>query len=158
MKKVFLFFIAVAFTSLSFAQHEIPSAQPGVEYGAGVLSLESISLAELGEEFASDTIYSGVIRGKVVEVCVKKGCFMKVEREGSSEPIMVRFKEYGFFMPSDIVGRTVLLDGEAKVKETSIEQLKHFAEDAGKSAEEIAKITVPKSDIEIIALGVRVIN
>lgn len=157
MKKAFLFFISIAFTTLSFAQQEIPSGSK-IEFGAGVHALESISVSTLEKELTSNAVYSGVITGKVVEVCLKKGCFMKVEREGSAEPIMVRFKDYGFFVPSDIVGKTVLLDGEAKVKETTVEQLKHFAEDAGKSAEEISKINSAKSDIEIIAVGVRIVN
>jgi hypothetical protein len=158
MRKVLLFIIGFAFSAQSFAQQTIPSAKPGVEYGAGVQSPKSISVPELEKVLVSDSLYSGVVIGKVVEVCLKKGCFMKVEREGNADPIMVRFKDYGFFMPNDILGKTVLLSGEAKVSETSIERLKHFAEDAGKSAEEIAKITVPKSDIEIMALGVKVVN
>ncbi len=158
MRKVLLFFIATAFCMQAFAQQTVQSAGPGVEYGAGVKSPKSITVPELEKVLISDTLYSGVIRGKVVEVCLKKGCFMKVERAGDADPIMVRFKDYGFFMPNDIVGKTVLLNGDAKVSETSVEQLIHFAEDAEKSAEEIAQITVPKSDIEIIALGVKVIN
>lgn len=158
MRKVLLFFIGTAFGMHAFAQQNIPSAGPGVEYGAGVKTEKSITVAELEKILVSDTVYSGVITGKVVEVCLKKGCFIKVEREKDADPIMVRFKDYGFFMPNDIVGKTVLLNGDAKVGETSVEQLMHFAEDAGKRAEEIAKITDPESNIEIIALGVKVVN
>lgn len=82
---------------------------------------------------------------------------MKLER-ASGEPVMVKFKDYGFFMPQDIVGKTVVLEGVAKVNETSVERLKHFAEDAGKSKEEIAKITQPKKDIVIVADGVVVVK
>ena len=91
-------------------------------------------------------------------VCKKKGCFLTLKREGEGEPIMVRFKDYGYFVPADLVGKTVVLQGNAKVKELSVKQLQHNAEDAGKSAEEIAKITEPKTDINIVADGVLVIK
>ena len=83
---------------------------------------------------------------------------MEVKREGEEEPIMVRFKDYCFFMPQDIVGRTVVVDGRAWGKETSVASLKHYAEDKGRSAEEIAQITEPKEDIAIVAEGVVVVR
>jgi hypothetical protein len=72
--------------------------------------------------------------------------------------IMIRFKDYKFFMPLDIVGKDVVLVGEAKKTITSVDELKHYAEDAGKSKEEIEKITEPKAEIEFIATGVLVTN
>lgn len=158
MKKMILLGIALCVSGYVFSQEEIPSAKAGVEYGAGVKAGKTINVKELGHALATDSVYNGVITGKVTEVCVKKGCFMKVERPDNADPIMVRFKDYGFFMPEDIVGKTVLLDGVAKVKESSVAQLKHFAEDAGKSEAEIAKITSPKIDIEIIASGVKIMK
>src|SRR3546814_9421266 len=102
--------------------------------------------------------YTGKVEGKVVEVCKKKGCFIRVQREGEGNPILVRFTDYGFFMPQDIVGKTVILEGQAKVREVSVAQQQHFAEDAGKDSEEIAKITEPKIEINIIADGVMVVH
>ena len=71
--------------------------------------------------------------------------------------MMVKFKDYGFFMPLDIVGKEVVLDGEASVKEVSVKQLKHYAEDAGKTKEEIAKIKEPKKELQFVAKGVLVL-
>jgi hypothetical protein len=51
-----------------------------------------------------------------------------------------------------------VLDGVAKVTTTSVEELKHYAEDGGKSKEEIEKITEPKKEIEFTAKGVLVVN
>ena len=45
----------------------------------------------------------------------------------------------------------------AQLKETSVKQLKHYAEDAGKSKEEIAKITEPKKEVIFVAKGVLVL-
>jgi 5S rRNA maturation endonuclease (ribonuclease M5) len=61
-------------------------------------------------------------------------------------------------MPQNIVGKTVVVEGKAKVKQTSVERLQHYAADAGKSKEEIAMIKEPKKDISIMADGVLVVK
>lgn len=141
----------------TFAQSNIPSAQPGVSYGKATDASKAIKMTDLQTKLTSDSVFTGKVEGTVVEVCKKKGCFMKLTRS-NGEPVMVRFKDYGFFMPQDIVGKTVVVDGIATVKETSVERLKHFAEDAGKSKEDIEKITKPKTDIEFMASGVYVVK
>jgi hypothetical protein len=40
------------------------------------------------------------------------------------------------------------------MKTTSVAELQHYAEDAGKSKEEIAKITEPKLELTFVADGV----
>jgi len=150
--------LMVLYSLAVYAQEQIPSAKAGVKYGKQVDVKRFISVNDLEEKLQSDTTYVGQIEGKVVEVCKKKGCFMQIERGSGGDPILVRFKDYGFFMPQDIVGKTVLMEGVAKVKETSVERQKHWAEDAGKTAAEIAMISTPKIDIEIIADGVVVVK
>ncbi len=140
------------------AQSEIPPALPGTQYGQAISKDGSISVQQLEIKLNTDSTYSGKIEGEVVEVCKKKGCFIRVARGGEGDPILVRFKDYGFFMPQDIVGKTVVLEGQAKVREVSVAQQQHFAEDAGKNAEEVAKITEPKLAINIIADGVVVVR
>jgi hypothetical protein len=88
------------------------------------------------------------------EVCSKKGCWMTLPAGENGETVMVRFKDYGFFMPLDSQGKEVIVEGKAFVKEVSVDELKHYAEDAGKSAEEIAKITEPKLEMAFEASGV----
>lgn len=161
MKKIaFTFVVLCCFMATSMAQNEneIPSAQPGVQYGKAITKNDAIDVWQLENKLTADSTYTGKVEGKVVEVCKKKGCFLRVMREGGGDPILVRFKDYGFFMPQDIVGKTIVLEGQAKLREISVAQLRHFAEDAGKDAEEIAKITEPKIDINIIADGVVVVR
>jgi hypothetical protein len=71
-----------------------------------------------------------------------------------NDAVMVRFKDYGFFVPKDIAGRRVLMNGYAFKELTPVDELRHYAEDAGKSAEEIAAITEPKAEIKFLASGV----
>lgn len=159
MKKIFFLLFALAGLSFSLhAQTDIPAAKPGVQYGKKITKDHAISVEELTTKLESDSTYQGKITGEVTQVCLSKGCFIRLKREGSDEDILVRFKDYEFFMPEDIVGRTIVLEGEAAIKETTVAWLKHYAEDEGKSAEEIAKITEPSVDINIIADGVLIVK
>lgn len=99
-----------------------------------------------------DTIQSKMI-AKVDEVCQAKGCWMKLDLEDGKQ-VMVKFKDYGFFMPKDIAGKEVIINGKAFVNEMPVDEQQHYAEDAGKSAEEIAAITTPKKTYSFEADGV----
>src|SRR5690606_22960656 len=97
---------------------------------------------------------------EVTSSCTKKGCWMKVETKENQDPIMVTFKDYGFFVPVDTTnpevnkGKIAVMEGWAFREVMSVEDQKHYAEDAGKSAEEIAMITEPKNTISFVADGV----
>lgn len=91
----------------------------------------------------------------IEEVCQKKGCWMKVEL-GDSLSSFVRFTDYAYFVPMNAAEQRVVLEGKAFVDEITIEELKHFAEDAGKTAEEIAAITQPKITYSFRADGVAI--
>ncbi|MCX2720524.1 DUF4920 domain-containing protein [Lentiprolixibacter aurantiacus] len=101
---------------------------------------------------AADTVDTK-FSAKVTEVCQAKGCWMKLELEDGTQA-MVRFKDYAFFMPKDISGREVIVDGKAFVDMMSVEDQRHYAEDEGKSEEEIAAITQPKKTFSFEASGV----
>ena len=91
----------------------------------------------------------------VNDVCKAKGCWMKVALNDDKET-MVKFKDYDFFVPKDIENDTVIVQGKAYVSETSVEELRHLAKDAGKSQKEIAMITAPAKTYSFIADGVLV--
>lgn len=117
---------------------------------------EPISSEEMLAKYKSlkvgDTI-SVKFASTIKEVCTKKGCWMKLPLN-ETEETMVKFKDYSFFMPLDSQGKEVIVNGIAFVKETSVDELRHYAEDAGKSKEEIAKITEPKTEFSFEANGV----
>lgn len=91
---------------------------------------------------------------KVNSVCQNKGCWMRLDM--GEEEAMIKFKDYGFFMPMDIAGDEVVVSGKAFIDEMSVEDQRHFAEDAGKSKDEIAAITQPKRTLSFTADGVLV--
>lgn len=116
--------------------------------------MTSKEMLELFESISvGDTLLNVKFASEIKEVCSKKGCWMKLPLANKSET-MVRFKNYGFFMPLDSQGQEVILEGKAFVQLTPVKDLQHFAEDAGKSKEEIAKITEPKKEFTFVANGV----
>ena len=93
------------------------------------------------------------IQGEILETCAKKGCWMKLKSD--NDTVMVRFKDYGFFMPKEgVEGKTAIINGDAFFDTLSVELLQHYAEDAGKSDEEILSITEPEYVIAFTADGV----
>ncbi len=93
------------------------------------------------------------VEGTIQEVCQKKGCWMKVQLDDKNE-MRVRFKDYGFFVPKDASGKKVVIDGWAYADSISVADLRHYAEDAGDSKEEIEKITQPEAEYTFMARGV----
>lgn len=158
MKRLCLVGLIVFFTGLAYAQEPIPAAKVGQQYGAKFEVKNSISVPELGVTLENTDEFKGQVQGEVLEVCKKKGCFIRVNAGEGKDPVMVRFLDYGFFMPQDIVGKQVVLDATASIKETSVERLQHYAQDAGMDASEIARITEPKKEVIIIASGVKVVE
>lgn len=113
-------------------------------------------LTAYSETQLTDTLQT-TLRGEVNEVCQAKGCWMTIAA-GNGEEMMVKFKDYGFFMPKDINGREVVMHGMAYYQITPVDELRHYAEDAGKSEEEIAQINEPKRELRFLADGVKLLS
>ncbi len=129
-------------------------------FGAPFTSGEVLSAGELADRFEESTLRDTVtttLRGQVNEVCQKKGCWMTIAA-APEEEIMVKFKDYGFFMPMDISGREVVMQGKAYLQVTPVDELRHYAEDAGEPAEVIAQITEPKRELRFLAAGVQLLE
>lgn len=156
MKKL-LFFSLLVFTLCATAQEkEKIQAAKGVVYGQVSEGKSPVSADELKDKLVNDA-FEGQVKGKVVEVCKAEGCWIRLQKaDGSS--MLVRAKDHAFLMPENIVGKTVLVEGRATIKEVSEEMRRHYAEDAGKSKEEIAQIKGPEKNVEFAARGVKVLD
>jgi hypothetical protein len=97
------------------------------------------------------------IEGEILSSCPMKGCWIKIRSE--EDTILVRFKDYGFFVPKNgIDGDRAIVNGKISLETLSVEQLRHYAEDAGKSQEEINKIKDPQVSLTFLADGVYIEN
>ena len=125
-------------------------------FGEEIIADDAIAAKSMAEHYKAmnvgDSINTKMI-AKVDEVCQSKGCWMKLDLD-NGEQVMVKFKDYGFFMPKDITGKEVIVNGKAYVKEVSVEEQRHYAEDGGESEDAIAAIIAPKRTFSFEADGV----
>lgn len=164
MKRILVFVVSVSLFATSCKTEKKEAVKEEVQtektayasFGEEITDVEVISADEMRTKFenltAGDTVtvkFASIIN----EVCKKKGCWMKLDLGNETES-MVRFKDYGFFMPLDSDKKEVIVEGKAFINETPVEELRHYAEDAGKSKEEIEQITEPKKEYTFIAHGV----
>ncbi|MDR6923845.1 MULTISPECIES: DUF4920 domain-containing protein [Chryseobacterium] len=166
--KVILLAAAVSVSTLAFAQETKKFGPPagnavvGDAYGAGVASSsesKAISVEKLSKKLKKDNkkVENVAIKGKVTDVCEKKGCWLTIQTEDDSQ-FFVKMKDYAFFVPTALKGKNVVLEGNAERKVTSIDEQKHYAEDAKKPQAEIDAITKPKEEIRFVANGIKVVN
>lgn len=165
MKKL-LFAMVLSLGTLMMAQNKKsgpPEGEANIgEFYGGEVSPEvlesAITVKELEKKLQkTDKIKNVAVLGTVTEVCDKKGCWLTIKTDGK-ENFMVKMKDYAFFVPLALRGKDVVLEGDAEMKMTSVKDLKHFAEDAKKSKEEIAKIKKPKKELSFMASAIKVIN
>ena len=76
---------------------------------------------------------------KINSSCKKKGCWMRLDL-GDKNETLVRFKDYGFFVPLNAQGKDVVVNGKAYLDVVTVDQLRHYAKDEGLSEDEINKI------------------
>jgi hypothetical protein len=163
LKKIcFALATAVVLSACGADQTNTANAQTsndGKHFGAMITPDNAISYDELMPKMGSSDSLAIKITGKVKEVCQKKGCWMTLVSDQPGQPEMrVTFKDYAFFMPKDLSGKHVVIDGFAFVEVTSVDDLRHYAEDGGKSKEEIAAITEPKREVAFEAAGVVILD
>ena len=168
MKKLVLIFSlmlsTVAFSQTAEAKKVGPpegKAMVGEVYGAGVSAKaekSAMTTKKLDQKLKKSAKVENVaVKGKVVNVCDKKGCWLTIQTEDDTQ-FFVKMKDYAFFVPTALKGKNVVLEGNAERKITSIDEQKHYAEDAKKPQAEIDAITKPKEEIRFVANGIKVVN
>jgi hypothetical protein len=132
----------------------------GKHFGEEVNEDGAIGLGELMSQLENADSLNTKVKATVESVCQAKGCWMNLAvGEGESrQEIFVQFKDYGFFVPMDIAGREVVIEGLAYESLTSVEELRHYAEDEGQSPEEIESITEPLEEKKFLASGVLLLD
>jgi hypothetical protein len=116
---------------------------------------EAIAPADVPGLMSDSSANEFIVEGTIQECCQKKGCWMKVDM-GDGESMRVSFKDYGFFVPLDAGGKTMTMKGVASYDTISVDFLKHLAEDANATQEEIDAITEPEMALVFEATGVHI--
>jgi hypothetical protein len=155
MKKLFLFLPAILSGMLLMAQPPEGDANPGMTFGEKITGDGAIPVNDLASRLQADKSVDVKVTGKVKEVCKAEGCWLKMETADGA--MLIKMKDHKFLVPLSMNGKTIVVDGTAALKETSVEMLKHYAEDAGKTKAEIDAIKEAKKEITMQAKGILVL-
>ncbi|GAB1307927.1 hypothetical protein KH5_06100 [Urechidicola sp. KH5] len=152
MKKVGILILFAVFLMNCKKEVQLDYASFGATFNSeGAISKEAM-MSKFENLQPGDSI-EVTFESKVNKVCKAKGCWMQLDL-GDDLESMVKFKDYGFFVPLNSEEREVIVHGKAFVKEVSVSELQHYAKDEGKSEEEIAAITEAKRTYSFLADGV----
>jgi hypothetical protein len=159
MKKIILLALGMSLFSCQKNKEVVAEETIEVQYasfGDSISAEGAITKAELLSKFESlkehDTIEVKFV-SSIKDVCQKKGCWMNMDLN-EDKNTFVRFKDYGFFMPLNASGSEAIVEGKAFIDVVSVDELKHYAKDAGKSQAAIDSITEPKVTYAFTAHGV----
>lgn len=122
------------------------------QYGAPIKGTTPLSLDAAIKQLDTRPKADVLIESKVEAVCVVKGCWMALTGDAVDD-VRVTFKDYGFFVPSSIIGKNVLVEGTLERVAMSLDETKHYVKDAGGDP---SKVTQPRTEYRIVANGVQV--
>lgn len=166
MKKTIMLLAATALITAcnkkenTVAEQEASPAVSEVSYkvfGDSITKEDVISKEEMLAKYETmkqgDTL-NVKFSSEIISTCKKKGCWMTLNLSTGKEAF-VKFKDYAFFVPKEgAENHEAIVSGKAFIEETTVDQLKHEAKDAGKTQEEIDKITEPSKNYRFMADGV----
>ena len=157
MKKIIAF--TFCFFALTSCKKETISKENQNDYAlfGDTISLENSNSNE-NMMFQYDKLKAGdtiqvKFKSKIKNVCQKKGCWMTLQLPNEKEAF-VKFKDYAFFVPKNAKDEEVIVKGKAFISIESVEELKHYAKDAGKSQAAIDSIVAPVTTYSFMADGV----
>ena len=155
--KLFILFLLIMTTSLASVAQTIRLSEPvaadatSETFGTTLdTSLNIVSITDLATNSKQHLGKNFQVETRIAKVCQKKGCFFIAQQ--NEHVIRVSFKDYGFFIPTDSSGKTVLLTGELVQKEMSEKQAAHYTSDLQAQAGEVKAGVV----YEIVATSVKV--
>ncbi|MFT4660138.1 MAG: hypothetical protein ACI8XB_000396 [Patiriisocius sp.] len=129
-----------------------------ISYGEMITTDDVMDMNTLLAKMSDADVMECKVKGEITGTCIKKGCWMTINTPEGDE-MRVTFKDYGFFVPtSEQEGKTAIMRGKASVETTTVAELRHYAEDAGKSTEEIEAITEPETSLAFEADGVLIVE
>ena len=134
-----------------------PAAGPAETVGGAVpvgLALTPDLLVARADALDGEDV---VVEGTPREVCQKAGCWLTLaDADGRTVRVVVPKDEagaYAFTFPTDASGERYRIAGRFAVETASVDEQRHYAEDAGASAGEVAAITEPERSLVLTATG-----
>lgn len=158
MTTIFTTFALASDVAMPPKNPKAQAAQPPAPNASGEYGETKFNAKDAKEIAPQVTEGEAIIKTTVTEVCPKKGCWMKVKGAKANEDLRVTFKDYGFFVPTELIGKEVALQGRYVEHTESVEEQKHLLKDAKRPQAEIDAIKAPKTSYRFISTGVKVLS
>lgn len=134
-----------------------PAAAPG-KFGEPLSAVAAIAAQDVIADPLKYNDKDIKVTGKVSGVCQKKGCWMTLSTgDPQGQSVRISFKDYGFFVPKDCMGKTATVEGHFAAKTISAAEAQHYAQDAVKEGETARKVTAPQHTLALVATGVEIL-
>lgn len=124
-------------------------------FGGKISQTKALSLDEVMANFKKYEGKTIVMEATPEKVCEKKGCWMVLD--DGKHKVRTLFKDYGFFVPKDIVGQKVRVQGIMAQKKVSAATRRHYMKDAGAKARDIKKIISSEMQYQFTADAVEIL-
>ena len=123
------------------------------QYGEAIsLTTEPLSLPQaLATVEQNGSAKNVLVKAQVGAVCQQKGCWLSLEDDTGE--MRVTFKDYGFFVPPTLKGKSVLVQGDLEVVRMSLKETRHYVADAGGDPD---TVTEAQAEYRMVARGVKV--
>lgn len=148
MRLIICLFMILSFvTACGKSEVKIPSDK----FGEGVTIEDVVSMDDI---LKNSSQYDGkelVVESRIKTVCQARGCWMEVE--SGTLPMRISFENDSFFIPKESARKKVRIQGELKIKEISEEVARNYLKDAGRSNEEVQKLSGPQKLLTMVASG-----
>ncbi len=122
-------------------------------FGEALTLNQPVTVDEALAQFKTEKAKTLLLEAKVDKVCQTKGCWMTLK--STTSDVRVKFKDYGFFVPISLVGKTVWVQGQMTERKLSLAQTQHYVQDEGGDP---SKVTEARTDYQFVASGVLVKN
>ncbi|RYD82679.1 MAG: DUF4920 domain-containing protein [Sphingobacteriales bacterium] len=122
-------------------------------YGKKIDENGAISGRELKDKLGSNTTMQAKIKGEIVEVAADDSDWLQVDMEDGTT-MQINMKDHSFSIPKDITGRTVIAEGTVRKDSIPVVDLHDYAEEVGKTEEEVRTILELDPKLKFTAEGV----
>jgi len=108
------------------------------------------------KDFMEKTV---LVKGRVLDVCQKRGCWMKIASDSEFESILIKVDDGVIVFPMEAKGKMALVEGTMEevefTMEQTIERQKHECEKEGKEFD-AAKVSKPDVMYRLRASGAEI--
>ncbi|MEM6955157.1 MAG: DUF4920 domain-containing protein [Myxococcota bacterium] len=117
-----------------------PAGETPRQFGEALSERNVTPLAQIVAapgDFAGQTVKT---EGEITQVCQRMGCWMEMRAEGGPA-IRVPMAGHSFFLPRDVAGSQVTIEGEVAVRELSDDEREHLASEGAQAVASALQIT-----------------